>query len=95
MGLIKTEKFIGEINAINDNVFTIDCSDEVNKTDDLWGFECSVQVIDETLLKDKNGKKLKFEDFKEGLEVEVILNSPTDLMNDTEPLIADKITKLS
>lgn len=90
-----TEQFIGEINAINNNVFRVDCSDEVNKTDDTWGYECPIEVTVETALEEQSGKKLNFENFSEGSVVEVTLTSSRDLMNDAKPFRADKVTKLS
>ncbi|MDL4839658.1 hypothetical protein [Aquibacillus rhizosphaerae] len=91
----QTEQIIGEISSISDNVVTVDCSNEVNKTDDTWGYECPVKVTDETLLEEKGGKKLNIENFREGSIVEVILTSQKNLIEDAKPFRAKKVTVLS
>ena len=74
------------------SVLIVDCSDEVNKTDNAWGYECPIEVTDETTLEEQSGKKLNFENFSEGSLVEITLTSSIDLMNDAKPFRADKIT---
>ncbi|WP_163537358.1 hypothetical protein [Gracilibacillus sp. YIM 98692] len=76
-------------------MFIVDCSDEVNKTDDTLGYECPIEVTDETTLEEQGGKKLNIQNFSEGSVVKVTLNSNKDIMNDAKPFRADKVTKLS
>ena len=82
----QSQQFKGEINSINVNVLTVDCSDEVNKTNDTWGYECPIEVTDKTTLQTTSGKKINFENFSEGQLVEITLSSSRDLMKDINHL---------
>ncbi|WP_407271143.1 hypothetical protein [Radiobacillus sp. PE A8.2] len=82
-----------QFNAINDHVFSVDCSDQVNNTDDTWGYECPVEITDQTTLESQSGNKLDIDNFRKGSVVKVTLVSTTDLINDSKPFRAEKVIK--
>lgn len=85
----------GDVESVQDNIITVDCSDEeVNHTSDTWGYSCPVQITEETVLEDAEGNILKIEEIKRGIEVEVILKATTNLMKERDQIFAENVKLL-
>lgn len=91
-GCSSTKSFTGIVTSVKEDIITVDCSDEVNKTLNDWGYECSVIITEETLLLNANEESITINDLKdrnEFIKVHVTLSSPTNLMEDE--IVAEKV----
>ena len=69
----------GKITTINVNTMIVDCSEQVEKTEDTMsdaGYTCSVQITEKTTFRNQNREKLNIEDFQKESIVQVILTNP-------------------
>ncbi|WP_138416579.1 hypothetical protein [Aquibacillus sediminis] len=94
VGCSNTKTFTGNVYKIQDQLLTVDCSDEVNHTQDDWGYDCPVQLTSETSLVDHDQQPITVQDLEKTkgyVKVEVTLVSPTNLMENSDDIIAKQV----
>lgn len=77
----------------------VDCSDAVNrnKNGDIpsLGYLCNVNVTEDTLITDNNGKLLTIEDLQQGQTIIVILKEKADIRESKRDVFAMEIKVLN
>lgn len=88
----------GEISDINQNEIVVNCSDEVTKGNKgngtSLGYECSVEISEETKFKDKEGKPLEFKDFSQSDIIQVTFTKPRPIKKKNRKFNAAEIVLL-
>ncbi|TFB14137.1 hypothetical protein E3U55_14585 [Filobacillus milosensis] len=78
-GCIGNKTYTWEIDGVKDHVIYVNCSKELNKTDNDFGVECPIEVTDSTNLIDENGNEFTIKDLNKGNKVKVTLTSSLEI----------------
>ncbi|WP_124222168.1 hypothetical protein [Aquisalibacillus elongatus] len=75
-----TKTFTWEVDGVSeDDVIAVNCSDELNKTNNDFGVECLIEVTDDTNLVDNQGNEITINDIQEGSNIKVTLTSSIEI----------------
>ncbi|PYF06250.1 hypothetical protein [Ureibacillus chungkukjangi] len=72
----ETTSLYGRLNKIEEKTFIVECSDQVQKTENYTediGYSCAVVLTDNTTFRNLNREELSAKDFQTGVIVQVIL----------------------
>ncbi|MHA6480693.1 DUF3221 domain-containing protein [Paenibacillus sp. strain BS8-2] len=98
----KSDTFQGRIDELTDQDLLVGCNDAVNKgarnSDDAY-YSCRVEITEDTIIHDKDGNPLTFEQLWIGTSVRIVIGEKIgfrDYVNDSErqPLLATEVTVL-
>ncbi|QNK56671.1 hypothetical protein [Paenibacillus sp. PAMC21692] len=74
-GKEKIESFDTSISKIDDEEFYVSCPIDDGPGDDI-GYYCVIKIVSEIMFKDIQGNDLKYDDYKIGDSVRVVLTEP-------------------
>lgn len=91
--------FEGRVGSVSQNSIEVDCSNAVNRDKkgaipDI-GYICHVDVTEDAIITDNNGKLITIKDLQQGQTVIVILKEKMDIREDKRDVIAKEIKVLS
>ncbi|ENH95522.1 hypothetical protein J416_15662 [Gracilibacillus halophilus YIM-C55.5] len=65
--------FTAAIEGINDNKVSLECSDLIDDSSDV-GYECSIKITENTMIKNIDGDVVTLESLKEGQHIDLTVN---------------------
>lgn len=86
-GCSSITSFEGELLKNNKVHLIVDCSDEVNKGENIVkdiGYVCKVVITDKTAFFNENGEKINSEQLQQGANLKIVLFGPSKIKKNVE-----------
>lgn len=93
--------FEGNIEDIKSDMVQVECSDAVNRNKEgfieLVAYMCNVDVTENTVITNMNGKQISIDNLEKGQNVQVVLKEKVNIneSKDSRELTADKINVIN